>query len=84
MRSGAQASLESAAAALHLSPRTLHRRLQEQELSFRQVFAAVCAELEQNLELQGFNRSQIAERLGYADINAYRRARKRWQELGED
>ncbi|MCY1279115.1 hypothetical protein D9M69_208650 [compost metagenome] len=83
LRTGAHASLESAATAQHLSPRTLHRRLQEQELSFRRIFAAVCAEMEQSLELQGLNRNQIAERLGYADSNAYRRARKRWQEQGE-
>jgi hypothetical protein len=31
------------------------------------------------LQLQGLNRSQIAEHLGYADSAAYFHARKRWQ-----
>lgn len=84
LRVGRQASLESAAEALHLSPRTLHRRLREQGLSFRHVLASVRSELEQNLELQGLSRSQIAEQLGYADSIAYLRARKRWQEHKED
>ena len=40
---------------------------------------SVRAELEQSLQLQGLNRSQIAEHLGYADSAAYFHARKRWQ-----
>jgi len=72
-------SLEAAAEALHQSPRTLRRRLQEQGLGFREVLDSVRAELEQSLQLQGLNRSQIAEHLGYADSAAYFHARKRWQ-----
>lgn len=72
-------SLEVAAQALHQSPRTLRRRLQEEGLGFREVLDAVRAELEQSLQLQGLNRSQIAEQLGYADLAAYLHARKRWQ-----
>jgi AraC-like DNA-binding protein len=73
-------SLESAASALHQSPRTLRRRLQEQGMGFREVLDAVRAELEQGLELQGLNSSQIAAQLGYADSPAYLHARKRWRE----
>lgn len=73
-------SLESAASALHQSPRTLRRRLQEQGIGFREVLDAVRAELEQALELQGLNSSQIAAQLGYADSPAYLHARKRWRE----
>jgi AraC-like DNA-binding protein len=72
-------SLEAAAEALHQTPRTLRRRLQEEGLGFREVLDAVRAELEQSLQLQGLNRSQIAEQLGYADSAAYLHARKRWQ-----
>jgi AraC-like DNA-binding protein len=72
-------SLEAAAEALHQSPRTLRRRLQEEGLGFREVLDAVRAELEQSLELQGLTRSRIAEQLGYADSAAYLHARKRWQ-----
>ncbi|PWU31653.1 AraC family transcriptional regulator [Pseudomonas sp. RW407] len=80
LESGMPPSLESAAAALHLTPRTLRRHLQEQDLGYRQVLAAVRLEQEQYLELQGLGREQIAEHLGYADSAAYLRARKRWQE----
>ncbi|KWR75374.1 MULTISPECIES: AraC family transcriptional regulator ligand-binding domain-containing protein [Pseudomonas] len=83
LESGAAPSLESAAAALHMTPRTLRRRLLEQNLGYRQVLAAVRTELEQYLELQGLDRERIATRLGYADTAAYLRARKRWQECQE-
>lgn len=83
LESGAAPSLESAAAALHMTPRTLRRRLLEQDLGYRQVLAAVRTELEQYLELQGLDRERIATRLGYADTAAYLRARKRWQEHDE-
>lgn len=84
LESGAAPSLESAAAALHMTPRTLRRRLLEQDLGYRQVLAAVRTELEQYLELQGLDRERIATRLGYADTAAYLRARKRWQECQVD
>lgn len=73
-------SLESLAEVLHQSPRTLRRRLSEQNFNFRQILDLVRAELDQSLELQGLNRSQIAERLGYSEATAYLHARKRWRE----
>lgn len=73
-------SLEGLAAQLHMSPRTLRRRLEEQGLTFRQLLDLVRHELEQHLELQGKSRAQIAARLGYADLSAYQQARKRWSE----
>ncbi|MCY1380543.1 putative HTH-type transcriptional regulator [compost metagenome] len=72
-------SLESQAQALHQSPRTLRRQLEEQGLTFRQLLDQVRAELEQQLELQGETRSEIAFQLGYSDLAAYLHARKRWQ-----
>lgn len=75
-------SLDSQADALHQSPRTLRRRLEEQGLTFRQLLDQVRAELEQQLELQGESRSEIAAQLGYSDLAAYLHARKRWQ--GDD
>lgn len=82
LQRGLPVSLEQAAAALHQSPRTLRRRLQEQGLGFREILDGVRAELEQSLELQGLNRGQIGEQLGYADLPAYLHARKRWQTTG--
>ena len=76
---GVQVSLEEVAPALHLSTRTLRRRLQDQGLNFRQLLDLVRAELDQYLALQGLTRAQIADRLGYGDTAAYLHARKRWQ-----
>lgn len=76
---GVQVSLEEVAPALHLSTRTLRRRLQGQGLNFRQLLDLVRAELDQYLALQGLTRAQIADRLGYGDTAAYLHARKRWQ-----
>jgi hypothetical protein len=53
-----------------------------QALQFQALFqfGAHRVELEQGLELQGLNSSQIAAQLGYADSPAYLHARKRWRE----
>lgn len=77
---GEAPSLENQAEALHQSPRTLRRRLEEQGLTFRQLLDLVRGELEQHLELQGLGRAEIAEQLGYADLAAYQHARKRWRD----
>ena len=78
MLRGELLALESIADLLHLSPRTLRRRLQEQDLNFRQLLDLVRAELDQYLSLQGLTRAQVGERLGYGDTAAYLHARKRW------
>ena len=78
MLRGELLALESIADLLHLSPRTLRRRLQEQDLNFRQLLDQVRAELDQYLSLQGLTRAQVGERLGYGDTAAYLHARKRW------
>ncbi|MDP1539581.1 MAG: AraC family transcriptional regulator ligand-binding domain-containing protein [Moraxellaceae bacterium] len=78
LQQGLVPSLESVAESLHQSPRTLRRRLEEQNLSFRQVLDMLRAELEQQYELQGCSRAQIGELLGYNDTAAYLHARKRW------
>ncbi|WP_315807419.1 AraC family transcriptional regulator ligand-binding domain-containing protein [Pseudomonas sp. C9-3] len=75
-------ALESVADQLHQSPRTLRRRLAEQDLGFRELLDQVRKELEQHLELQGESRTRIAERLGYGDLAAYLNARKRWNASG--
>lgn len=72
-------SLESLADLLHQSPRTLRRRMEEQGMTFRQLFDLVRAELEQHLEFLGESRAQIASQLGYSDLAAYLHARKRWR-----
>ena len=78
MLDGETPALEPLASALHQTPRTVRRRLQEQGLTFRQLLDTVRAELDNYLELQGLSRAQIAEQLGYSDTPAYLNARKRW------
>jgi AraC-like DNA-binding protein len=79
LRQGRGASIESAAAALHLSPRTLRRYLSAQGIRFRELLDVVRAELEQSLELDGLRPEQIAAHLGYVNTTTYMHARKRWQ-----
>ncbi|MDE1164169.1 MAG: AraC family transcriptional regulator ligand-binding domain-containing protein [Pseudomonas sp.] len=72
-------TLEDQAAALHQSPRTLRRRLEEEGQTFRQLLDQVRGQQEQALELQGESSAAIAEQLGYSDVAAYLHARKRWR-----
>jgi len=64
---------------LHLSVRTLQRRLREEGLSYREVLDqtrwTVAAPLVAASELP---LEEIAERVGYADGKAFRRAFRRW------
>jgi hypothetical protein len=80
LREGRRVSLESAAAALHQSARTLRRHLEAEGLRFRELLDVVRSELEQSLELDGVERQQIAEQLGYRTSATYLQARTRWQQ----
>lgn len=76
---GETPNLDDLAQALHQTPRTLRRRLEEQGTTFRGLLDQVRAELELHLELQGASRSEIASQLGYSDLTAYFHARSRWR-----
>lgn len=73
-------SLEACAQALHMTPRTLNRRLQDENTSYR----AIVDQVRHHLALQHLKNSQlslqeIAYRLGYTDQANFRRAFKRWE-----
>ncbi|WP_234383861.1 helix-turn-helix transcriptional regulator [Paracidovorax avenae] len=76
---GALPGLHHIAGLLHTSERTLKRRLQGEGTSFRQLVeqsqAASAAALvgEHRLSL-----TEVAERMGYADLSAFSQAFKRW------
>ena len=75
----ANLELDRIAAALHLSPRTIHRRLTEEGTNFR----AVKDTLRRDLALARLSKSreavaQIAADLGYADTSAFFRAFTGW------
>lgn len=72
-------SLEQLAHALHLSPRTLRRRLEERGTSYRALLDELRHELAKH-EVRATETTfeLIAERLGFADVSAFYRAFKRW------
>jgi AraC-like DNA-binding protein len=75
----ASPSVASVANTLGTSARTLQRRLGAHGLSFRDVLEAV-REQRARAYLAGHDLSisEIAERLGYAEVSAFLRAFKRW------
>lgn len=72
-------SLERVAAALHTSPRTLHRRLEQIEQGFRGLRDDTRRRLaEQHLADRGISIAEVAHLLGYAEQSAFTRAFRRW------
>jgi AraC-like DNA-binding protein len=71
--------LERVAASLHMSARTLHRRLAEQGLQFRPLLEDTRRRLALDyLHDRRLHLSEIAELLGYAEQSAFSRAFRRW------
>ena len=72
-------TLEEIAPRLHMSPRTLHRRLDEEGTSFRRVLTEVRRELAtRHLTERQIAISEIAFLLGFSEPSAFHRAFKRW------
>ena len=72
-------SLEQVAEKLHASPRTLRRKLAQEDTSFQELTTEVRSTLAKELLLSGkFSIDQVAERLGYSDSAAFHHAFKRW------
>jgi len=76
------ASLEDTARALGLSPRTMHRRLQEEGTSFREVKDSLRREIAlARLEKGTDSVAKIAADLGYSEPSAFFRAFQSWTGL---
>ena len=72
-------TLKLIAPRLHMSPRTLHRRLEEEGTSFRRVLTEVRRELAtRHLTERQIAISEIAFLLGFSEPSAFHRAFKRW------
>ncbi len=72
-------SLEEIAERLHLSPRTIHRRLEEEGATFRAIKDALRRDLAlARLTKTSHSIAQIASELGYADTSAFYRAFVDW------
>lgn len=79
MLRGDEPTLEAVASALHLSSRTLQRRLSADKVSFRDLLDSVRRELaEQYLQSSMASLMEISYLLGFADPNSFFRAFKRW------
>lgn len=73
-------SLQVAARILHVTARTLHRRLIDEGTSYREQLDAVRHTLAlEHLQSRRLGLQEIAYRLGYTDLSNFRRAFKRWQ-----
>lgn len=71
--------LEEAARELHVSPRTLHRRLQDEGASFRAVKDALRRDLAlARLAKPGESVARVAAELGYSEPSAFFRAFQGW------
>lgn len=76
---GRPSDLETIAAQLMMSGRTLRRRLAEEGTSFRrQVESVRRQEAIRLLENTGLSVAQIAERVGYTDVSSFSRAFVKW------
>lgn len=72
-------SINQVAEALHLSVRTLRRRLREDGTSFRELCERIRVDCAQRLlREQGMTVAAAAARLGFSDTRSFRRAFKRW------
>ncbi len=75
-------SLQVTARLFSMTPRTLHRRLLEEETSFRELLEEVRHTLAvEHLRSGRFTVDEIAYTLGYSDLANFRRAFKRWESV---
>lgn len=67
------------AARLHVSLRTLRRRLADEGTTYRELVQETFGVLAEELLGSGLTVEQVAERLGYADKSSFHRAFKQWR-----
>jgi AraC-like DNA-binding protein len=76
---GGDPTVDRVAARLHMSARTLRRRLEEEETTLQALLDELRRELaERYLEERKLTLTEVAIELGFADARAFRRAYKRW------
>lgn len=79
---GLIASLEDMAKALAMSPRSLRRKLDAENTSFRQILETERRQLaEQLLKGSKMTLDELALHLGYADTTSFTRAFRRWHAM---
>lgn len=75
-------SLEDVARSLALSSRTLQRRLRGAGITFQLLLDRTRQEMALSLLKSGVAVEDVPPLIGYADVNAYRRAFRRWTSQG--
>lgn len=74
-----KASLNSVASELHMSPRTLIRKLKQENTRFQELLdQTLSRRATQLLSLPHYKVAAVAEELGYTDVASFRRAFQRW------
>lgn len=74
--------LENIALALNITPRTLQRKLQDENTSYRELSDTIRYELASTLlKYKELTISEIAYKLGYSELKNFRRAFKQWSGL---
>jgi len=72
-------TMDETARRLHIDPRTLRRRLDAEDTSYRELTDEVRSTIaEELLGAAGLSVAQVASRLGYHDAAGFTRAYKRW------
>lgn len=72
-------SLNVTARLFHMTPRTLHRRLQDEGTSYKDILENVRHMLALEYLKAGHPIGEVAYTLGYTDLANFRRAFKRWE-----
>ncbi|XOV93433.1 MAG: AraC family transcriptional regulator [Bacteroidota bacterium] len=71
--------LENIALALNITPRTLQRKLQDENTTYRELSDTIRYELASTLlKYKELTISEIAYKLGYSELNSFRKAFKQW------
>ncbi|MET8809173.1 AraC family transcriptional regulator [Streptomyces sp. NPDC004546] len=82
-RTATPPDVEQVAAALHMSERTLRRRLAQEGVSFRRLLDEIREQLAEELLVTGrLPVAEVAHRLGYVEVSSFSQAFRRWKGVG--
>jgi len=78
---GREDGIDAAARALHMTERTLRRRLTAEGTSYRRIVDQVRADAAKDLLQRGqLTATEVASQLGFSDLSSFLRAQRRWAE----
>ena len=81
-RTAAPPDAEQVAAALHMSERTLRRRLAAEGVTFRGLLDEIREQLAEEFLVTGrMSVAEVAQRLGYVEVSSFSQAFRRWKSV---